>query len=46
MVKFIEKDPYAPIQYSYEVSEILYHKKANSRISWSSKTLSSERCWC
>lgn len=28
MVKFIEKDPYAPIQYSYEVSEILYHKKS------------------
>ena len=28
MVKFIEKDPYAPIQYSYEVSGILYHKKS------------------
>ncbi len=28
MVKFMEKDPYAPIQYSYEVSKILYHKKS------------------
>lgn len=28
MIKFIEKDPYAPIQYSYEVSRILYHKKS------------------
>lgn len=28
MIKFIEKDPYAPIQYSYEVSKILYHKKS------------------
>lgn len=28
MVKFIEKDPYAPIQYSYEVSRILYHRKS------------------
>jgi spermidine synthase len=28
MVKFIEKDPYAPVQYSYEVSKILYHKKS------------------
>ena len=28
MIKFIEKDPYAPIQYSYEVSRILYHRKS------------------
>ena len=28
MIKFIEKDPYAPIQYSYEVSRILYHKRS------------------
>ena len=28
MVKFTEKDPYAPIQYSYEVSRILYHKRS------------------
>jgi spermidine synthase len=28
MVKFSEKDPYAPIQYSYEVSKILYHKRS------------------
>ncbi len=28
MIKFIEKDPYAPIQYSYEVSKVLYHKKS------------------
>jgi spermidine synthase len=28
MIKFIEKDPYAPIQYSYEVSEILYSGKS------------------
>jgi len=28
MIKFIEKDPYAPIQYSYEVSKILYESKS------------------
>jgi spermidine synthase len=28
MIKFIEKDPYAPIQYSYEVSNILHHSKS------------------
>jgi spermidine synthase len=28
MIRFFEKDPYAPIQYSYEVSRILYHKKS------------------
>jgi spermidine synthase len=28
MVKFFEKDPYAPIQYSYEVSRILYSGKS------------------
>lgn len=28
MIKFIEKDPYAPIQYSYEVSKVLYHKQS------------------
>ena len=28
MIKFSEKDPYAPIQYSYEVSKILYHKRS------------------
>lgn len=28
MIKFIEKDPYAPIQYSYEVSKILYSGKS------------------
>ncbi len=28
MIKFIEKDPYAPIQYSYEVSKVLYHKRS------------------
>jgi len=29
MIKLLEKDPYAPIQYVYEVSEILYKKKSN-----------------
>jgi spermidine synthase len=29
MIKFIEKDPYAPIQYSYEVSNILHHSKSS-----------------
>jgi spermidine synthase len=28
MIKFFEKDPYAPIQYSYEVSKILYSGKS------------------
>jgi spermidine synthase len=28
MIKFIEKDPYAPIQYSYEVSRILHRQKS------------------
>lgn len=28
MIKFIEKDPYAPIQYSYEVTNILYKGKS------------------
>jgi len=28
MIKFIEKDPYAPIQYSYDVSKILYESKS------------------
>ncbi|MHB8882641.1 MAG: polyamine aminopropyltransferase [Thermodesulfovibrionales bacterium] len=28
MIKFIEKDPYSPIQYAYEVSKILYKKKS------------------
>lgn len=28
MIKFFEKDPYAPIGYSYEVSNILYHAKS------------------
>lgn len=28
MIRFFEKDPYAPIQYTYEVSNILYHKKS------------------
>jgi spermidine synthase len=28
MIKFIEKDPYAPIQYSYEVTKILYRGKS------------------
>jgi spermidine synthase len=28
MIKFFEKDPYAPIQYTYEVSRILYSGKS------------------
>lgn len=28
MIKFLEKDPYAPIQYSYEVTDILYSGKS------------------
>lgn len=28
MIRFFEKDPYAPIQYSYEVSKVLYHKRS------------------
>ncbi len=28
MIKFFEKDPYAPIQYAYEVSNILYSGKS------------------
>jgi spermidine synthase len=28
MIRFFEKDPYAPIQYTYEVSKILYHKRS------------------
>lgn len=28
MIKFIEKDPYAPIQYSYEVDKVLYKGKS------------------
>jgi spermidine synthase len=28
MIKFFEKDPYAPIQYSYEVTKILYSGKS------------------
>lgn len=28
MIKFFEKDPYAPIQYVYDVSEVLYQKKS------------------
>lgn len=28
MIKFFEKDPYAPIQYVYEVSNILHHSKS------------------
>lgn len=29
MIKFFEKDPYAPIQYSYEVSKILHSAKSD-----------------
>jgi spermidine synthase len=29
MIKFIEKDPYAPIQYTYEVSGILHKSKSS-----------------
>lgn len=28
MIKFVEKDPYAPIQYSYEVTDVLYSGKS------------------
>ncbi len=28
MIKFLEKDPYAPIQYSYEVTRILYSRRS------------------
>jgi spermidine synthase len=28
MIRFFEQDPYAPIQYSYEVSRILYRQKS------------------
>ncbi len=28
MIKFLEKDPYAPIQYSYEVTKILYSRRS------------------
>lgn len=28
MIKFFEKDPYAPIQYIYEVTRILYHRRS------------------
>jgi spermidine synthase len=28
MIRFFEKDPYAPIQYTYEVSKVLYHKRS------------------
>jgi len=28
MIRFFENDPYAPIQYTYEVSKVLYHKKS------------------
>ena len=28
MIGFFEKDPYAPIQYTYEVSKVLYHKRS------------------
>ncbi len=29
MIKFFEKDPYAPIQYVYDVEEVLYKGKSN-----------------
>jgi spermidine synthase len=29
MIKFFEKDPYAPIQYLYEVSNVLHHSKSS-----------------
>jgi spermidine synthase len=29
MIKFFEKDPYAPIQYTYEVSNILHKSRSN-----------------
>lgn len=28
MIRFFEKDPYAPIQYSYEVSQVLHHYRS------------------
>ncbi len=28
MIRFFENDPYAPIQYTYEVSNVLYHKRS------------------
>lgn len=28
MIRFFEKDPYAPIQYTYEVSSILHKSKS------------------
>ena len=28
MIRFFEKDPYAPILYTYEVSKVLYHKRS------------------
>jgi spermidine synthase len=28
MIKFVEKDPYSPIQYSYEVTDVLYSGKS------------------
>lgn len=28
MIRFFEKDPYAPIQYTYEVTKILHHSKS------------------
>jgi spermidine synthase len=28
MIRFFEKDPYAPIQYTYEVTKILHHRKS------------------
>jgi len=28
MIRFFEKDPYAPIQYTYEVSKVLYHNRS------------------
>ncbi len=28
MIKFVEKDPYSPIQYSYEVTDVLYAGKS------------------
>jgi len=28
MIRFFENDPYAPIQYTYEVSKVLYHSRS------------------
>ncbi len=28
MIRFFETDPYAPIEYTYEVSNVLYHKRS------------------